>query len=281
VAIEKKLAKIHQWLSPANPSYNYNRALENCQNGTGSWFLESKQFGMWKTDPMSFLWLYGIPGCGKTILTATIIQQLTEYCADDPEKVVVYFYFDFTVLKSQTPEKMIRSLLCQLSSQSDSILTTLYTLFLSCGNGMQRPSLDQLLAVLHQSIMGLSQTYFVLDALDECTNRELLMEILEAIAVWRLKGLHFLVTSRREHDIESSLGLIIEEQNMICVQSSLVDSDIQNYIRQSISNDKRLQKWDTALADEIEARLIQGAHGMYVYLHIIISLNTHTGNIIK
>ena len=59
------LAKIREWLSPPDPSLNYDKALEQRQADTGLWFLESPDYSKWKIDPASFLWLYGIPGCGK------------------------------------------------------------------------------------------------------------------------------------------------------------------------------------------------------------------------
>jgi len=87
--------KIHQWLSPPDPLLNYQKALKQRQADTGLWFLESSQYGKWKTDPTSFLWLHGIPGCGKTILSSTVLENVFQYRADDPTKVVAYFYFDF------------------------------------------------------------------------------------------------------------------------------------------------------------------------------------------
>ena len=38
-------------------------------------------------------------------------------------------------------------------------------------------------------------TYILLDALDECTDREDLLEFIEALMDWNVKGLHVLATS--------------------------------------------------------------------------------------
>ena len=74
---------------------NYQKALKQRQDATGLWFLESDQYTEWKTDAASFLWLYGIPGCGKTILSSTILQNVLQHCDSDPGKAVAYFFFDF------------------------------------------------------------------------------------------------------------------------------------------------------------------------------------------
>jgi hypothetical protein len=264
---DAKVTNIRQWLSPPDPSLNYQKAVKRRQAETGLWFLESDDYAAWKTNPASFLWLYGIPGCGKTILSSTILQNVLQYCADDPGKIVAYLYFDFNDPQKQSPELMVRSLVSQLSQRCVKIPTMLETLFSSCENGQRQPSLDGLLEVMHYMVQEFPQSYIVLDALDECTNRTELMNILERIAGWKLEGSHLLVASRKERDIESSVETIVDTQNTICLQSELVDRDIFTYVRQRLSDDKSLSKWqkDPGIRHEIEMALMKGAQGMYVY----------------
>src|SRR5262245_999945 len=113
-------------------------------------------------------------------------------------------------------------------------------------------------------IQEFPQVYVILNALDECTKRVELMDILKTIVEWQLLNLHRLVTSQKERDIESSLDDFVDDQNRVCLQSELVDKDIQRYVRQMLSNDKRLQKWkDAAIMEKIEATLTEGAKGMF------------------
>jgi len=162
---------------------------------------------------------------------------------------------------------MVRSLISQLSQQCVKVPATLEALFSSCENGQRQPSLDTLLEVLHQTMQEFPQSYIILDALDECADRDELMGILERMAKWQLEKLHLLVTSRKEQDIERSLECIVERQNIICLQSKVVDKDIYTYVRQRLSNDKSLRKWQNNpdVRHQIETALMKGAHGMYVY----------------
>ncbi|PZC88567.1 vegetative incompatibility protein HET-E-1, partial [Pyrenophora tritici-repentis] len=80
---EEKLSKIRSWLSAPDPSTNYHKAHKQRQAETGVWLLEGEQFTTWKESAASRLWLYGIPGCGKTILSSTIIEHLLQHCHDD------------------------------------------------------------------------------------------------------------------------------------------------------------------------------------------------------
>ncbi len=52
--------KIHQWLSPPDPSSNHDAACKKRQPTTGAWFVEGPQFEEWKINPNSFVWLHGI-----------------------------------------------------------------------------------------------------------------------------------------------------------------------------------------------------------------------------
>src|SRR5271163_1940880 len=105
---EQGREKIECWLSPSDPSTNYNKALQQRQEGSGLWFLQIDAFAKWKKRQNSFLWLYGIPGCGKTILSSTIIEDLGKTLWCQP---LLYFYFNFSDTDKQTLESMVRSLI--------------------------------------------------------------------------------------------------------------------------------------------------------------------------
>ena len=108
LGFEQRREKIDRWLLPPDPSINYNKALEQRYEGSGLWFLASGAFTKWKTRRSSFLWLHGIPGCGKTILSSAIIKNLDSVLSSQP---LLYFYFDFTDIGKQTLESMIRALI--------------------------------------------------------------------------------------------------------------------------------------------------------------------------
>ncbi|RYO53180.1 hypothetical protein AA0113_g9296, partial [Alternaria arborescens] len=264
---EEKLGKIRSWLSAPDPSTNYHKAHKQRQAETGVWLLEGEQFTRWRERAASRLWLYGIPGCGKTILSSTIIEHLLQYCHDDTSMVMAYFYFDFNDTQKQDPELMLRSLLCQLLQSSVGILKGVDALFSSCENGKRQPPLHMLLEVTRQAMQEFTQVYVILDALDECTQRSELMDMLETVARWQLDNLHLLMTSRKERDIETCLESYVREEDTVCLQRDVVDQDIQRYVQQRLRDKKSLAKWtkDAAISQEVEDALMRGAHGMYVF----------------
>ncbi|KAF2094687.1 HET-domain-containing protein, partial [Rhizodiscina lignyota] len=262
-AAEKREA-ISRWLSPPDPSTNYQKGLRLRQADTGLWFLEREQYTTWRASPSSFIWLYGIPGCGKTVLSSTVIEDVLQHCENDPGKAAAYFYFDFNDLQKQSSELMTKSLVTQLSQQCIRIPPLLDSLFSSSNNGQRQPSIEALLDALRQMSEELPATYIILDALDECADREELMSTIETIASWQLESLHVIVTSRKEPDIENSLESFVDTCNIIPLQRTVVDEDIRKYVRHRISVDKKLKKWRSGeMQKEIEVALMEGAHGMF------------------
>ena len=84
------------------------------------------------------------------------------------------------------------------------------------------------------------------------------------IARWKNGKLHMLATSRREKDIEESLEPLVNDQEMICIQSSLVNDDIRTYVHEKLQTDRRSKTWQNWLEvqGEIESTLMEKADGM-------------------
>ena len=53
-------ASISTWLAAPDPSMNHELARKKRQPKTGEWFTRGSHFTIWKDQPSSFLWLYGI-----------------------------------------------------------------------------------------------------------------------------------------------------------------------------------------------------------------------------
>jgi Cdc6-like AAA superfamily ATPase len=108
------LGQLRQWLFAADPTSNYDQALKQRQDATGIWLLTSDQYLRWKNVTASFLWLYGIPGSGKTILSSTIIEDILFSKDENREFALAHFYFNFNDPQKQTAESLLKSLTWQL-----------------------------------------------------------------------------------------------------------------------------------------------------------------------
>jgi hypothetical protein len=216
---------------------------------------------MWKRDSRSFLWLYGIPGCGKTILSSTIITDLEHNKNTSP---VLYFFFDFNDIEKRSLEKAIHSLIFQLYRQCPSLHAAIDAIYSRFGNGAQRLDAASVQGLFQDMIRQFGEVYIILDALDE-SNRLSGLSSSKSLLTWvkeLLDGgvkIHVLVTSRPEHDIQAAFKGWTDANNMIHLQSELVSDDIANYVTARISKITRWEKRSDIQA-QIEAALLQKAN---------------------
>jgi hypothetical protein len=163
---------------------------------------------------------------------------------------------------------MLRSLICQLSQNCARMPASLDTLFSLRDSRQGLSGFQILLESLKEMMLEFPEVFILIEALDECTQRRELMDMLETVAGWQLDNLHLLMTSRKERDIVISLEGYVEEEDTVCLQRDTVDQDIQRYVQHRLHDDKSLAKWnkDAAVRHEIEAALMSGACGMYVFL---------------
>lgn len=266
MGFEQRREKIDRWLLPPDPSINYNKALEQRYEGSGLWFLESDAFAKWKTRRNSFLWLFGIPGCGKTILSSAIVKNLDSILSSQP---LLYFYFDFSDIGKQTLESMVRSLISQLSYKSEDTWKQLDSLFSSCEDGRRQPTCESLYKVLLHMIEQVKEVWLVLDALDECRTKkgpstEGLLSWIREVLNSEQRNVHLLMTSRPEQDIEFGIREFAHNDDIVSIQSSLITDDIRAYVRTRVREDNGLKRWRSQpeVQNEIETRLMEKADGM-------------------
>lgn len=227
--------------------------------------IDSGTFNSWNKDRDSFLWLFGIPGCGKTVLCSTAIESALEErsAAIEQQVGVGFFYFDFNNQDQQICETMLRSLIPQLWCQSRDNADALDALYLACGSGALQPSLPMLMKTPKELVQSFPDAFIILDALDECKERARLMLTIEEMVEWNSLSLHILVTSREEKDIEESLSKFMNNKDRIRVQSALIEEDIRAYVRSRIRNGHELKKWQKPeVQNEIETVLTEKANGM-------------------
>uniref|UniRef100_A0A8H7NI02 protein S-acyltransferase n=1 Tax=Bionectria ochroleuca TaxID=29856 RepID=A0A8H7NI02_BIOOC len=256
--------QIRNWLAPPDPSTNLNQARSLHYKGTGQWFLDSDVYSEWKKDKNSFLWLNGIPGCGKTILSSTIITDLGP---TNSNPKVLYFFFNFNDVEKRSLENAIRSLIFQLSSKHRILRSDVDAVYSSFGNGTRQPDAPALDKLLRRMMQKSEEIYIILDALDE-SERHSGSYSSKSLLDWikdlhdESTNIHILVTSRPEQHITASFNGWAHTDKIIQLQSGLVSDDITAYTKARVSEMPRWTKRPDIQA-EIETTILKKAGGMF------------------
>ena len=197
---------LRQWLSPPDPSANYNIATDAHHIGTTQWFFQGSIFKDWRSTG-SFLWIHGnrtsllafpilflliasqfCSGLGKDHFlvchphlihlidltfpaSSSIIRDVMEL-RDARESIVIYFYFDFKDAGKQNRNNLLLSLLAQLAVRSDPCCEILSRLYSTHDRGARKPSDRAMTDCLKEMLTLPAQfsTFLIMDALDECPN---------------------------------------------------------------------------------------------------------------
>ena len=159
---------------------------------------------------------------------------------------------------------MIRALIIQLFSRSLSVPTCLQSLFNSCGDGTREASIGELEGLLSSLINSHQRTFIVLDALDECEDRQDLLNFLESAIKRQSEKLNVIRTSRKLKDIQDLFDFELNEESQLFIQNEKVDKDVGSFVRWKLQNDRRFRRWQNwaGVQQEIEGRLIEKCDGI-------------------
>ncbi|KAI0291194.1 hypothetical protein B0F90DRAFT_402570 [Multifurca ochricompacta] len=164
--------KLRTWFSPPNPSINHNIAQEAHHGDTATWFTQGRTFNEWKAHG-SLLWIRGNPGSGKSILCSAVIEEIKRV-REFGTALMGYFYFDFRDLAKRDLRGLLSSLLIQLCDYSEDCCAILSQLFITHREGSEQPSEGTLAKCLRTmlELPGQLPIYIIIDALDECPNKQ-------------------------------------------------------------------------------------------------------------
>uniref|UniRef100_A0A8H7NI03 Nephrocystin 3-like N-terminal domain-containing protein n=1 Tax=Bionectria ochroleuca TaxID=29856 RepID=A0A8H7NI03_BIOOC len=210
--------------SPPDPSTNANHARKLRHGGTGAWLLEHPVFQDWYSGSRQHLWLHGLAGCGKTVLSATVL----DYLAKGSGRLILSFFFDFGDEAKKTVDGMLRSLVFQLYRGG---------LILRVSSTPHSKHIKMAATSLQQKR---SQMLY------ESTSRdELLRWIKDTVSRQGLSHVQIVCTSRPESKFQCDMPSLMGAENSLALDKQSVNADIRSYVAAQLSErrdfrDKRL-----------------------------------------
>lgn len=251
---------IESWLSPVDPSTNLNEALRLRHKQTGDWLLTHQYFITWEKSSAAFLWLTGIPGCGKTVLSANVIEHLQQ-TSTGPRTPLAYFYYDFKDVTKQSFSAMLRSLVYQLCSASQDMWVILYSLYRSRSSGRSQPSDEAIKEIFNKALDYYSRATIVIDTLDECQHRINTLRWLKQIRT--RPCLKVIITSRGEEDIRAELTFL-SSREVLLIREDDVNLDIHTCINARLYGSSEFSMWrdHPEVLHAIETELLEKSRGM-------------------
>ena len=255
---QERLA-ILNWLTTIEHGPRQQSLTDQREPGTGQWLLESTEYRVWRDTTGQTLFCYGIPGAGKTMTTATVVDSLT---ADGggrfPETGIAYVYFNFQQQNEQQADRSLASLVRQLSWGCPVLPASVKSLYDQHQGKRTRPSLQQLSETLQSVAAAYSRVFIAIDALDEyrSSRNDRSAFLREIFALQAKVAVNLFATSRVIPDIAS------EFKSAVSLEIRATDHDVRKYIKGNINQLPSFVRRSPQLQAEIEDKIAQSTQGM-------------------
>ncbi|KAL8943110.1 MAG: hypothetical protein Q9211_001098 [Gyalolechia sp. 1 TL-2023] len=263
IAINAKRQSVLKSFGGIDPGKNQKMSLRLRQLGTGSWLIESQEFQHWCQTKNAKLWLYGIPGAGKTVLASTVIEEVLR--GSSVNHAVAFFYCDYKDPATQKPHLVLGSLIQQIAKQDEQSFEKVQTF---CDRQSPECTADynydshELRDLILDIVSCFDSATIVVDGLDECGSN--MAEVTELLTSLHLAdeetNMRTLFLSRDEVDVRQWL------ESYAKVAIAARSSDLRLYVGAEI--DLRIRKGKLRIKDQslkgyIMEKLVAEADGMF------------------
>ncbi|KAN0075115.1 WD40 repeat-like protein [Elaphomyces granulatus] len=254
------------------------KAIENRKDplfrDSYGWILISdqyKNFTSWTDNNLHrLLWIKGDAGKGKTMLLIGIIRELSRQLESNSPHLS-HFFIQGTDSKSNTATAVLRCLIWMMLVQNPSLISHFKKEYDPIGpRYFDRNTFEALSEVFDNMLAdpSLSRTYLIVDALDECVNKQELTKLLHLISATAEKSskVKWLVSSRYRSDIESQLKERARLDLELNAQS--ISRAVDAYIDHKLSKLDYHGNLRAQVADELRKR----ADGTFLWVALVCKL---------
>jgi hypothetical protein len=248
-----------EWLSLTDFPAQQHDIITRREEGTGQWFLDSQEFKRWLQGSDKTLFCPGIPGAGKTMMAAIVIDHLCKTALYD-DIGVAYLFCNYKAQADQSAPSLLTALLKQLVQSRPDIAAPVTHMYDRHLKQRSRPSLDDLFGALQSICSNYAVVHIVVDALDECADRD--------------GGRGRLIYKLRELQMRTDVRLMFTSrfipeimQNFCSIPTLEVrasEEDVRRYVSGQMPRLPNCIKRDDELKRTVQNKIIEAVDGMWV-----------------
>ncbi|KAI4143733.1 MAG: hypothetical protein LQ341_002834 [Variospora aurantia] len=242
--------------------------------GSCEWILQRPTFQSWLKDDsnrLRIIRVHGVPGCGKSILSAYLIellQSLSHSCQ--------FFFFREGDSTKKTVNSLLRSLAYQIAVQLPELRAQLQQLAEDATRLEKAESRVIWSKVFISRLCRLRlrrPLYWVIDALDECESPQLLLNLILSVTSMQIP-LRIILTGR---DTEA-LSTALQRFDSSTLIDHIAADDTKVDLEQYVTHEVRYMRGDRHLQTRIIQRVCDMAKGNFLWVHLVLKeiLQCHT-----
>jgi hypothetical protein len=249
--------------------------------GTCIWFLQHPKYLAWlKEENSSLLWVSGDPGCGKSVLSSFLVDELKGTGSQATLPATVCFFFCDDKVESQKNGKDVLSgLLHQLFCVNRLLIRHAMHHF-----GAKGPQMTKDMKTLWDILRAAStdveagNIICVIDGLDECEefSRRLLIkwfiDYVTKSPTSKRPYLKVIMTSRGYQEIERAFHIVSHVRLKTEDMTESISADVALVIKKRLREVESLTGCSEKTRDKIERRLTQNADRTFLWVSLVLEL---------
>jgi Cdc6-like AAA superfamily ATPase len=255
-----QLQKLKAWLSSTDFVSQQSDIFRRRHEGTGQWFLDTSEFVEWLHPSQAgrTLLCTGIPGAGKTMIAAVVIDHLVTKVRSSTIGVA-WLYCNYKSRNEQTEHELLAALLKHLvQDETTGVAKVVKELQEQCAAKQSRPAPEDLKKALQDVLAYYSIVYIVVDALDECSSedgsRHQLLDYLRELK--SCTDIHLMVTSRIIPEI------VDEFRDAATIEVRAHYEDVTRFVAGQIDRLPRCIQRDAELQNLVQDKITGAIEGM-------------------
>ncbi|KAK7961180.1 hypothetical protein PG988_012394 [Apiospora saccharicola] len=263
---EQDRRQILDWVGQDH-SAQQRSLLQRRQPGTRKWLLESPEWKRWIDTKGSTLYCPGIPGAGKTITTAIVIEQLQKLADSNKTWAVSYIFCDYKRCDEEALQEALAGALLRTLLEQCSIPANLRQWHTEPARLKQGLRSEHILESLCSCASQKDRVFIIVDALDEIRTeqrRSLVSGLLKLQARPDI-NINMFFTSRKISEIS-----MLFPADRIELEISATEEDVRSYLAREMTNLPSVIRKNQQLQEEIQQAILQSAAGMFLLaeLHV-------------
>jgi WD40 repeat protein len=267
VGTEEDARKIEALLNICEaPEDDLEYFLDRWIEGSCEWVLKNKLFQSWRESASptpQVLWLRGLPGTGKSVLSASVIQYLREKGVD-----CSFYFFRYGNQTRTSLNAFLRSMAYQIACLVPDYGRKLAKL---SDNGFNFEKAESRMLWQKLFIQALFKVnlykplYWVIDGLDESDSPTTLLNLLSSISSSNL-ALRILFVSRKSQTLSMSFERLSASINTQYL--SLDDSvhDLKLYVDKEMEFMRATPKFK----ERVTSTIMDMANGNFLWVHLVL-----------
>lgn len=275
VANEIDMSKVqHVVAVSGNPEDDYEYFRSRWMPGSCEWIFLRPVFLSWLedcSDRSRILWMHGVPGCGKSILSSFVIEQLQEkgYSCQ-------YFFFRFGDSAKRTVNSLLRSIAYQVAVELAKLRAYLQKLAegsVKLEKAEGRIIWQKVFITKLSKLQIRKPLFWIIDALDECEAPQLLLSLLSSISSFRAP-LRIMFVGRKTETLSAAFQRVEASVSVDTLAADDAKEDLESYVAREV----QFMRGDSEFKTRVIRKICRMAHSNFLWVHLVLKeiLQCHT-----